>query len=155
MIQIIPYMGLNFAIYDWLTTTTDTTDNSTASKTHTSVSAAYAGSVSGALSKSCVYPIDTVKRRLQAQAFFVTASSHEQYYYEGMWDCIRTIYQQEGITSFYRGMVPSVLKTAIATSLTFAFFRWTKNSLEGFHDYHHNQVDGTSSKSGNSKVIPR
>jgi Mitochondrial carrier protein len=110
--------------------------------------------LSGAFSKICVYPVDTVKRRLQAQAFF-PASQHQKYY-AGMWDCIITVYRQEGVTSFYRGMVPSVLKTAIATSLTFAFFRWTKNTLEGIHDFSHsNDQVGDSSNSSNSTIIPR
>jgi solute carrier family 25 thiamine pyrophosphate transporter 19 len=59
VIQIIPYMGMNFAIYDLLT-----------SKERSVGLSAYAGSISGAVSKIMVYPMDTVKRRLQAEAFF-------------------------------------------------------------------------------------
>jgi hypothetical protein len=116
VIQIIPYMGMNFAIYDFLT-----------SKERSVGLSAYAGSISGAISKIIVYPMDTVKRRLQAEAFF----GEKQY--TGMLDCIITIQREEGWTSFYRGMVPSVLKTAISSSLVFALFRFTKNVLEELH----------------------
>jgi solute carrier family 25 (mitochondrial thiamine pyrophosphate transporter), member 19 len=138
VMQIIPYMGLNFALYDWLTSENASTVSPTAattapSSTTTISSAAYAGSLSGALSKICVYPLDTVKRRLQAQAFFAPPYGHETY--RGMWDCIVSIHAREGIKAFYRGMVPSVLKTAISTSLTFALFRWTMNTLQGIHDF--------------------
>lgn len=187
VIQIIPYMGLNFALYDWFTSTSssnnssssaylttissngkvddddddDNTDSSSSSGSNTSTGpsvglAAYAGSLSGAISKMCVYPLDTVKRRLQAQAFYsaslsslcasssliptaaasATAAAYaEHYYYRGMWDCIVSVYRHEGIASFYRGIVPSVLKTAIATSLTFSLFHWTNGVLQSMHDY--------------------
>jgi Mitochondrial carrier protein len=151
-LQIVPYMGLNFALYHTLTTAKPTTPPSSSSPSSSSVHqstsvslSAYAGSVSGAVSKMIVYPMDTVKRRLQAQAFF------SEHYYEstatlmnnssgsnknnlGMLECAVSIYKHEGVLSFYRGIVPSVLKTAISTSLTFAVFRWTKNVLEGVHD---------------------
>jgi anti-anti-sigma regulatory factor len=51
-----------------------------------------------------------------------------------MLDCMRTIARKEGISSFYRGVVPSVLKTTISTGLAFSFFRFAKNSLEFLHD---------------------
>lgn len=144
VIQIIPYMGLNFAIYDWIVTPHTNAETTTSTTTAVVGLSAYAGSLSGAVSKICVYPLDTVKRRLQAQAFFAQSpprqpplQQYRHYYYTGLWHCITTIYQKEGFTSFYRGMVPSVLKTAISSSLTFAFFRWTKTHLDDFHDNRH------------------
>ena len=100
--------------------------------------AAYAGSISGALSKLVVYPLDTVKRRLQAQALVlstdgINSNNHFHQCYRGMWDCFVTIYRREGYAAFYRGMVPSVLKTTISTSLSFALYRWTRNALESGH----------------------
>ena len=120
VVQIIPYMGLNFAIYDALT----------AGDKGVALSA-WAGSISGAVSKMMIYPMDTVKRRLQAQAFF---SGQDVIHYDGLRDCVVKIFRDEGVVSFYRGMVPSVLKTTIATGLSFALFRSTKNALEVFHD---------------------
>jgi len=117
--QIIPYMGLNFCIYDALT------------RDKNSVTAsAYAGSISGAISKLIVYPADTVKRRLQAQAFFLNQDSAFRTPYAGMVDCAKRIASEEGLPAVYRGVVPSVLKTMIASSLSFALFRGTKNVLE-------------------------
>jgi solute carrier family 25 (mitochondrial thiamine pyrophosphate transporter), member 19 len=140
LIQIVPYMGLNFAIYDWLAHRArgTTSHNSSSSSV---VSSAYAGSISGAISKVVVYPLDTVKRRLQAQALLTEAertTTLYNYRYRGMYDCLVTIYRQEGWTSFYRGMVPSVLKTTIATSLSFALYRWTRNVLESIHNNNDN-----------------
>ena len=117
IIQIIPYMGCSFAIYDALTRGDRGVGTS-----------AYAGSIAGAVSKALVYPMDTVKKRLQAQAFF---GSHG---YSDITDCVTTIYRAEGPMAFYNGLVPSVLKTALAAGLSFAFFRSTKNLLESIHD---------------------
>ncbi|CAJ1938236.1 unnamed protein product [Cylindrotheca closterium] len=118
IVQIMPYMGLNFCIYEKLTQG----DKGVAKS-------GLAGSLSGAISKVAVYPIDTVKKRLQAQAVFGATGDH----YEGMVDCFTKMLKKEGPTSFYRGLVPSVAKTAIATSLTFSLYRGTKNILEDFH----------------------
>lgn len=120
VVQIIPYMGLNFGIYDTLTRGDKSVGLS-----------AYAGSIAGAISKLLVYPIDTVKRRLQGQAFFSCDTASP---YKGMRDCVTRIAKEEGLVSFYRGVVPSVLKTTIASSLSFSLFRFSKNALERIHD---------------------
>jgi len=126
VLQIIPYMGLNFMIYDALVAGDRRVKNS-----------GYAGALSGATSKILVYPIDTVKRRLQAQAFYdapVAPGRSNSKQYSGMIDCFTRVMREEGVASFYRGVVPSVLKTTIASSLSFALFRFGKNSAEWMHD---------------------
>lgn len=120
LVQIVPYMGLNFAIYDRL-----------ASGDRGVASSAYAGTVSGITSKVIVYPLDTVKRRLQSQAVFGPAANGSVY--EGLVDCFRQMSKNEGVKSLYRGMLPSVLKNGIATGLSFSLYRWSKNLLERIH----------------------
>lgn len=128
IVQIVPYMGLNFAIYDSLTQGDRRIGLS-----------GYAGSISGAVSKIVVYPCDTIKKRIQYQSVFgASTSTTANYYYKGMWDCFVTMIRTEGISSLYRGLVPSVLKTAIGSGLSFTFFRMTKNGLEELHDYQNN-----------------
>lgn len=97
----------------------------------------YAGAISGATSKMLVYPIDTVKRRLQAQAFYdasLSGNRTNKQQYTGMVDCFLRILREESVASLYRGMFPSVLKTTIASSLSFALFRFAKNTLVYAHD---------------------
>jgi solute carrier family 25 thiamine pyrophosphate transporter 19 len=118
-IQIFPYMGLNFAIYDALTSGDRDIGMS-----------AYAGTISGSVSKIIVYPVDTIKKRIQAQAVFGAVGD----VYFGMVDCFTKILKNEGYRGFYRGLLPSVLKTGIATGLSFSLFRGTKNFLEGLHN---------------------
>ncbi len=128
VVQIIPYMGLNFVIYEFLITEGE---SSRASK---SVGlSGYAGSISGAVSKIIVYPMDTIKKRIQFQSVF-GAPTKTGVVYDGMWDCLATTIRTEGVFGLYRGLVPSVLKTTLGSGLAFTFFRSTKNLLESIHD---------------------
>jgi solute carrier family 25 (mitochondrial thiamine pyrophosphate transporter), member 19 len=128
-VQIMPYMGLNFAIYDSLTRGDKRSSTSS-----------MAGTVSGAVSKLIVYPMDTVKKRLQVQsAFGAEGSGHRMY--TGMSDCIVTMLRTEGVASFYRGLVPSILKTSLSSGLTFGLFRFTKNGLEAIQDWYSSHDD--------------
>lgn len=121
VVQVVPYLGCSFAIYDGLTRGDRNVGLS-----------AYAGSIAGATSKTLVYPMDTVKKRMQSQAFF--GNPQQQRQYASILDCVTTIYRVEGPSAFYNGLVPSVLKTALAAGFSFAFFRSTKNLLESIHD---------------------
>ncbi|KAL3912534.1 MAG: hypothetical protein SGARI_001107, partial [Bacillariaceae sp.] len=133
MVQIIPYMGINFAIYDALLT--DGNNKSVGAS-------GYAGSISGATSKILVYPMDTIKKRLQYQSVFGAPEGRP--YYVGMVDCFATMLKREGLSSLYRGLVPSVLKTTIGSGLSFTFFRMTKNVLEEVHDTYYDGDSGIS-----------
>lgn len=129
VLGIIPYMGLNFAIYDYLVKKGERIKVK---------DAGMAGLISGGTSKFLVYPLDTMKKRLQAQAFSSfwggKNTSNNIVLYKNMWDCGSRIMKEEGIGAFYRGLAPTVLKTCFATSLTFSIFQLTKNTLESIHD---------------------
>jgi len=129
IIQIIPYMGLNFALYETFLRV------KSESKFGKVSSAALAGTFAGGLSKVLIYPMDTVKKRIQAQTFSTLVKPGQAFrQYNGMLDCIVKTSQEEGLIGFYRGMVPSVIKNAAATGLSFAFFTMAKVSLESIHD---------------------
>mmetsp|Transcript_22962 Transcript_22962/g.49755 ORF Transcript_22962/g.49755 Transcript_22962/m.49755 type:complete len:498 (+) Transcript_22962:85-1578(+) len=120
-VQIVPYMGINFAMYDYFTRTFDKSSVG---------GAGLAGTIAGGTSKLLVYPLDTIKKRLQAQA--TIGLNHRQY--KSMVDCAVTMMKEEGFAAFYRGLVPTVLKSCSATGLTFAMYTFSKNILEGIHD---------------------
>ena len=130
VVQIVPYMGLNFAIYDFLITQGE--DSRSSKNIRLS---GYAGSISGAMSKIIVYPMDTIKKRIQIQSVF-GASNSTGVIYNGMWDCLATSIRIEGVFGLYRGLVPSVLKTTLGSGLSFTFYRSTKNALESIHDHY-------------------
>lgn len=113
VVQIIPYMGLNFSLYEFMVNQDITTVSTSG----------LAGAVAGGVSKIVVYPLDTIKKRMQVQA----VSGHHQYH--SMIDCLIKVARTEGVRVLYNGMVPSVVKNTIATGLSFAFFTLTKNFL--------------------------
>ena len=118
--QVVPYTGLSFWIYETLMAM------SSSSSQQKTGDPAFCGAVSGAVSKTIVYPLDTAKKRLQAQAFFMAGT---EYHYHNTVDCILTMIRSEGIMSLYRGYIPSVLKTSLSTSLTFYLFNTTQRLI--------------------------
>ena len=104
IIGVTPYVGLNFAFYETLKTVAQKfhdSDNATV----TVVKKGILGGIAGGSSKFMMYPLDTVKKRLQAQTLQSTISDlFEGPRYNGMKDCFAKIYHDEGIKGFYRVM---------------------------------------------------
>lgn len=160
-LQIIPYMGLNFALHDLFVAKSGSIDSKVSG---------IAGMIAGVISKFLVYPLDTVKKRLQAQAFWEKGSDKvntnritsynsaflqddrlmkkvveavnsgvgkrksEELVYDGMLDCFRQIAKRESISAFYKGLVPSLLKSSVSTGASFWLFTLTTNVLRSIHD---------------------
>lgn len=59
--------------------------------------------------------------------------------YEGMIDCIQQIAKREGMAAFYKGLVPSLMKSSASTGASFWLFTLTKNILQSIHDSDHIQ----------------
>ena len=76
------------------------------------------GALAGGLSKLLMFPLDTIKKRLQAQVLFNTMmhhptapagmqhtlvkGSHHVGEYDGVCHCISGVYAREGVTGFYK-----------------------------------------------------
>jgi Mitochondrial carrier protein. len=95
VLGIVPYMGLNFALYDYLVRKGDRVNVRDAGA---------AGAISGGVSKLVVYPLDTIKKRLQAQAFETFWGGGENVrsgmQYKNMLDCGLTVFRDGGGGSF-------------------------------------------------------
>ena len=137
-------MGINFALHDVLVMLSESNDSRVSG---------VAGMGAGVISKFLVYPLDTVKRRLQAQAFYGSSpvgedTAQNRHYnrkkipgaasrvvlnhlmsYEGTINCFKEIGKKEGIAAFYKGLIPSLLKSSIGTGASFWLFTLTKNIL--------------------------
>ena len=167
LLQIVPYMGLNFALHDMLMMVAESSDSRLSGMV---------GMGAGVISKFLVYPLDTVKKRLQAQAFWSptigdgtmrkstkyndalpknasmysnrkrvivgavnrgVASAHQPsgpVVYHGMVDCFQQIAKREGMSAFYKGLTPSLIKSAASTGASFWLFTLTRNVLRSVHD---------------------
>jgi len=148
LIGITPYMGLNFALYESFSLLAgrferrwrELKENGSNgilqlpgnNKLMTMSKNALCGGVAGGLSKFLVYPLDTIKKRLQMQS--LTSTLDGAYgsvpRYSGIIDIIRKTIKSEGIVGFYKGIGPTTAKAIVSTAVTFAAFEGAKDFLE-------------------------
>ncbi|KAG0301466.1 mitochondrial thiamine pyrophosphate transporter [Dissophora globulifera] len=171
LIQIIPYMGVMFGSYDtlkqaaaWLKARTETSESKT-ELTSTSNPSGFksvgrllwnledmlCGAISGMVSKTAVYPLDMVRKRLQIQgseqqkanlgvftsrlspsspsgatttatAAAVATKKALDALPTSVWRCVVHIVRNEGYLALYKGLLPGVLKAAPASAVTFLAF---------------------------------
>eukprot|EP01018_Ginkgo_biloba_P017803 Gb_34319 [translate_table: standard] len=81
------------------------------------------GTVSGALGATCVYPLQLIRTRLQAQP--LNAPSR----YKGMSDVFWRTLKHEGFSGFYKGLLPNLLKVVPAASITYLVYEKMKKTL--------------------------
>lgn len=113
--QIVPYMGLFFALYEGLKPRLATVQLPFGSGD------AVSGVTASIISKSIVFPLDTVRKRLQVQG-----PSRSRYiggaripvYERGVLNTIKTILAREGAIDLYRGLTVSLVKAAPSSAVT-------------------------------------
>ena len=83
------------------------------------------GAISGIFSKSLIYPLDSIKKRLQVQGFEEARNKFgSTRSYRGVIDCTVKICREEGFFGMYKGFLPSIYKAAAVTALNFAIFEY-------------------------------
>lgn len=67
-----------------------------------------------------MHPLDLVKTRLQIQSGKALKKDDPKYY-TGVFDCLAKMYKQEGLTSYWKGILPPILaetpKRAVKVSI--------------------------------------
>ncbi|GAA47751.1 Mitochondrial thiamine pyrophosphate carrier [Clonorchis sinensis] len=159
-VLIVPQTAVTFAAYEQLKRTYQ---NHIGSITRSSVNVSspdlkdslprwaslIAGSVSGLIAKTAVYPLDLIKKRLAVRGFeearrcfgqvpdSYTAASYRlsnlrrvptQFY--ATLACFHGILVQEGLIGLFKGWTPSACKAMLSTGLTFLFFEQYLQLLE-------------------------
>ncbi|XP_058102811.1 calcium-dependent mitochondrial ATP-magnesium/phosphate carrier protein 2-like isoform X2 [Magnolia sinica] len=122
LLGIIPYAGIDLAAYETLK------EMSRTYILHDSEPGALVqlgcGTVSGALGATCVYPLQVIRTRLQAQP------SNSSTAYKGMSDVFWKTLQHEGLLGFYKGIFPNLLKVVPSASITYLVYETMKKSLD-------------------------
>uniref|UniRef100_UPI0020202733 calcium-binding mitochondrial carrier protein SCaMC-1-like n=1 Tax=Myodes glareolus TaxID=447135 RepID=UPI0020202733 len=77
-----------------------------------------AGSMAGATSQTCIYPMEVIKTRL------ILGKTGE---YSGIVDCFRKLLKTEGIQAFGKGYVPNLIGIIPYAGLDLAIFELLKN----------------------------
>lgn len=68
------------------------------------------------------YPLDAIKSKIQTDAF---PSQPEKRKYMGIVDCVRKTYAAQGIRGFFKGFIPTLIRSPFANGATFAAFEIT------------------------------
>ncbi|EDW78447.1 uncharacterized protein Dwil_GK16434 [Drosophila willistoni] len=84
-----------------------------------------AGGSAGFLEVCIMQPLDVVKTRIQIQASPVSAAVSEVHY-NGVFDCFAKMYRNEGVTSYWKGIMPPILAETPKRAIKFLVFEQTK-----------------------------
>lgn len=83
----------------------------------------FAGMLSGIIAKSCIYPLDLTKKRLQIQQFQGSRQTFgKNITTTGMFDCLRQTFKKERMAGLYKGWAPAVIKSGAMSGLYFFFY---------------------------------
>ncbi|KAF2880887.1 hypothetical protein ILUMI_25286 [Ignelater luminosus] len=84
-----------------------------------------AGGSAGFVEVCIMHPLDLVKTRLQIQSG-KSLNKTDPRYYSGIFDCIRKMYRHEGITSYWKGIIPPILAETPKRAVKFFTFEQYK-----------------------------
>eukprot|EP00640_Fibrocapsa_japonica_P000027 CAMPEP_0113936752 /NCGR_PEP_ID=MMETSP1339-20121228/3567_1 /TAXON_ID=94617 /ORGANISM="Fibrocapsa japonica" /LENGTH=242 /DNA_ID=CAMNT_0000939303 /DNA_START=333 /DNA_END=1061 /DNA_ORIENTATION=+ /assembly_acc=CAM_ASM_000762 len=87
------------------------------------LASAIAGAAAGSVGWFCIFPIDSVKSRLQTLPR--NASQQEK----KILNCFANIYQTGGIRAFYKGVGPVMMSTACAGAAVFPTYEFVSKAL--------------------------
>lgn len=111
--QIVPYMGLFFASYETLKLPLAELSLPVGSGD------ALAGVLASVFSKSAVFPLDTIRKRLQVQGPTRSKYVHRNIpLYSGIIETLKQIIKREGARGLYRGLPVSLVKAAPTSAIT-------------------------------------
>jgi len=122
IVGVVPYVGIDFAVYETLKDYVPKNDDGSVS-TPVTLSC---GAIAGAAGQTVAYPLDVIRRRLQVQDF---AGNTLKIRYNGIGDAIKKIYKMEGFSGFYTGLVPNYLKVVPAIAVSFEIYERMKQLL--------------------------
>ncbi|KAH8522090.1 hypothetical protein Peur_040648 [Populus x canadensis] len=138
VIGVIPYVGLNFSVYeslkDWLLKTNPfglVEDNELGVTTRLAC-----GAAAGTVGQTVAYPLDVIRRRMQMVGWKDAASvvtgdgrSKAPHEYSGMVDAFRKTVRHEGFGALYKGLVPNSVKVVPSIAIAFVTYEMVKDVL--------------------------
>lgn len=129
--QVVPYMGLFFALYESFKVPFAATNLPFGSGD------AVAGVTASVLSKTAVFPLDTVRKRLQVQGptrSKYVGGTRMPVYERGIWNTLTTIMSKEGTRGLYRGLSVSLIKAAPASAVTMWTYERALHALQAMDE---------------------
>jgi len=129
VVGIVPYMGLFFLSYESLKLPLAGMSLPIGSGD------ALAGILASVTAKTAVFPLDTVRKRLQVQGPTRALYVHRNIpIYKGVLATVKQIMRREGLRGLYRGLPVSLLKAAPASAITMWTYERTMKALRSTNE---------------------
>lgn len=82
------------------------------------------GCIASGTTVCIMIPIDTIKTRLVTQASMAVQDP-----YKGIVDCAVRVYREEGVSTFYRGLVPRLVSVVPMIGIQFGVYEFMKKVM--------------------------
>ncbi|KAK6921706.1 Mitochondrial substrate/solute carrier [Dillenia turbinata] len=145
----VSHVAIQFPAYERIKSYLAKKENTTLDKLSPG-NVAIASSIAKVLASVMTYPHEVVRSRLQEQGQVRNAEIH----YNGVFDCIKTVFQKEGLPGFYRGCGTNLMRTTPSAVITFTSFEMIHRFLQRVlpPNEKHSQAQPPKQNSGGSKV---
>ncbi|KAJ1983921.1 mitochondrial thiamine pyrophosphate transporter [Dimargaris verticillata] len=147
LVQVMPYFSLMFGTYDFFTRSFNSLKAASAFtpeplhrrfvRRAEPFQDAICGGLAGVVSKTGVFPLDLVRKRMQVQGPSRKYFGHDAVpqYQTSITQTIRQIVKHEGVLGLYRGIVPGLIKSAPASAATFFIYGQMKRLCHDYNTY--------------------
>lgn len=116
---VVPYVALNFAVYEQLKEWTPQSEFSNLYKL-------CMGAVSGGVAQTITYPFDLLRRRFQVLAM---GGNELGFHYSSVTDALVTIGKTEGLAGYYKGLTANLFKVVPSTAVSWLVYEVVTDAM--------------------------
>uniref|UniRef100_A0A0A9W411 Mitochondrial thiamine pyrophosphate carrier n=1 Tax=Lygus hesperus TaxID=30085 RepID=A0A0A9W411_LYGHE len=137
LLQGAPLIGVSFTTHSFVKSILDRFESMSKGSNRLNLSGnMIAGGAAGFVSKTAIYPLDLIRRRMQFQGFQDARIGYgKNFTCWGFVHCIRITVAEEGVRGLFKGYIPSAVKTTISTSLYFTVYEQMCDLLKLMHNF--------------------
>lgn len=138
VIGVIPYVGLNFAVYGTLKDMAVKAQGLDSARELSVPVALACGGVAGAIGQTVAYPFDVCRRKLQVSGWdgakaladpAAAGAKNIPVRYTGMMDCFIKVVKYEGVGALFHGLSANYVKVAPSIAIAFVTYEEIKKIL--------------------------